>query len=287
LSPNEITEREEHWRRLVALLTLLAVGLFIASLVVLSSSFSADGDAELLRKVDDDSGTYILTSVLRALGSALLAVPLLYLFQAALARNDRMRSQFVGLVVAGPLFLAAAAIFTGLVLNDAAPEFVDQGVAGTGDRADNVAENAIEDSSLRGIAVGFGLAGALGFAFAMGYTCYQAMRVGLLSRFWGSLGAALGAASILIGLQLPLIFMAYLGVLIGGWVPGGRPPAWEEGKAVPWPTPGQRAAESIGAGDEGTAEKGEEGSVVEGEATEQPANPPRERGERRKRKRRQ
>jgi uncharacterized BrkB/YihY/UPF0761 family membrane protein len=280
LSPSEITEREEHWRRPATLLSLLAVALFTASVVILSSSFSADGDAELLRKIDDDSGTYLLTSILRAL----LAVPLLYLYQAALARNERMRSQFVGLVIAGPLFLAAAAMFTGLVLADAAPDFVDQGIAGTGDRADNIAENAIEDSSLRGLAVGFGLAGALGFAFAMGYTCYQAMRVGLLSRFWGSLGAALGAASVLIGLQLPLIYMLYLALLIAGWVPGGRPPAWDAGEAIPWPTPGERAAESMRGEEQDDAARD---SVVEGEGVEQPANPPRERGERRKRKRRQ
>ena len=25
-------------------------------------------------------------------------------------------------------------------------------------------------------------------------------------------------------------------------LPGGRPPAWEAGEAIPWPTPGEKAA---------------------------------------------
>ena len=33
--------------------------------------------------------------------------------------------------------------------------------------------------------------------------------------------------------------------LIGGWVPGGRPPAWAAGEAIPWPSPGQKAAETL------------------------------------------
>ena len=27
--------------------------------------------------------------------------------------------------------------------------------------------------------------------------------------------------------------------------PSGRPPAWEEGKAIPWPTPGEQMAEQM------------------------------------------
>ena len=193
-----------------------------------------------------------------------------------------MRGQFVGLVIAGPLFLAAFSILTGLSLHDAAPDFVAKGIAGNGDRADDVAQNVIDDASLRDLAAGFGIGGALGFAFAMAYTCMHATRVGLLSRLWGSMGVALGVASIIF-FQYTLLWIAYLGLLIAGWLPRGRPPAWAAGRAIPWPTPGERMAERM-SGEQGpSAEDADPGA--EGEPDEEQARP-RERGERRKRKRR-
>ncbi len=50
---------------------------------------------------------------------------------------------------------------------------------------DDEAANAISDASLAGAATGFGLAGGLGLAIALFYTCLWAMRTGLLGRFWG------------------------------------------------------------------------------------------------------
>jgi hypothetical protein len=289
LSPTEIIERERRWATPVALVTIFAVVLFAVSLVILASSFSADGDAEALREIDKKSGTFVIAYVIRAIGAALLAVPLFYLFRAAAARSDAVRGQLIGLTIAGPLFLAGFAVFNALTLTDAASDFVAMGIAGSGDHADKVAENVIEDASLRGVAAGFGFAGTLGFALVMAYTCFQAMRVGLLTRFSGSLGAAMGVASVLGQFfQFTLLYIVYLGLLFGGWTPRGRPPAWAEGKAIPWPTPGERAAKSLEgeqpeAGDDGTD------AVDQDSDGEQPAtpNPPHEPGERRKRKRRQ
>jgi hypothetical protein len=290
VDPTQIIERERRRATPVAVLSILAVVLFAVSLVLLASKYGRGGNAELLRKVDKDSGTLILAYMIRAVGSAMLAIPLVYLFRAALARSETMRGQLIGLAIAGPLFLAGLAVATGLSLHAAAPDFVAVEKArhalGTGDHANRVAQNVISDQSLSGLTVGFGIAGTLGFAVAMAYTCFHAMRVGLLTRFWGSLGAALGVASILV-LQYTLLWIAYLGLLIGGWTPKGRPPAWAEGKAVPWPTPGEKAAESLegesdppAGGDQdggGGGDDDEVGTVV---------NPVQQPGERRKRKRR-
>jgi hypothetical protein len=71
------------------------------------------------------------------------------------------------------------------------------------------------------------------------------MRMGLLSRFWGSLGMALGVAALLLLVQFCLIFFIYFGLLLIGKLPGGRPPAWAAGEAVPWPTPGERMAKEM------------------------------------------
>ena len=61
-----------------------------------------------------------------------------------------------------------------------------------------MAQNVIDDAVAAPASLaGFGLPAASAFAFAMAYTCFHAMRAGLLTRFWGSLGAALGVASYL------------------------------------------------------------------------------------------
>ena len=97
---------------------------------------------------------------------------------------------------------------------------------------------------MRPYAAGFGLAGQIGFVVAMVYTCLHAMRTGLLTRFWGSLGMALGAVSFIF-FQFALLWFVYLGLLLLGRVPGGRPPAWESGEAEPWPTPAEKAAAEL------------------------------------------
>jgi hypothetical protein len=71
------------------------------------------------------------------------------------------------------------------------------------------------------------------------------MRVGLLSKFWGSFGMALGVAALILLVQFSLIFFIYLGLLLIGKLPRGRPPAWAAGVAIPWPTPGERMAKEI------------------------------------------
>jgi hypothetical protein len=238
-SKAQLIERERRWALPAAITTLVAVLLFAVSIVIASSSFGSDGESEFLSKIDNDSGLFMASQIARGLGATLLMAPLLYLFHAALGRSEQMRSQLLGVVVAGPLFLGVSAVLTGISLQDAASTFIDRGVAGSVDHRDKIAENVIEDASLRNLAGGLGLAGALGFAAAMLYSSLHALRTGLLTRFWGSLGMAIGAVSILL-FQFTLIWFIYAGLLFAGWVPRGRPPAWAEGEAVPWPPPGQQ-----------------------------------------------
>jgi hypothetical protein len=108
---------------------------------------------------------------------------------------------------------------------------------------DDEAKEAIGESSLVPITTGFSLAGVFGLVVALLYTGLWAMRTGLLSRFWGSLAMVAGIAFLLGPLSfVTMVFFVYFGLLALGLVPGGRPPAWEAGEAVPWPTPGERAA---------------------------------------------
>jgi hypothetical protein len=250
MSPRrQVLAWEQRWSRPVALVTLAAVLLIVASLVVAAKGVGGgSGDADLLTSVDAHRSAELISSVLQALGVGLLAAPLYFLFRAANARSDRMRGQLVGLVIAAPLFLAVSAILGGFVSLDAASDFAAAGLTGTGDHANKVASDSLAHASLlRNLAGGFALGGRFGLAVALFYTCLNAMRVGLLSRLWGSLGMALGAASFVVAtfFFFTLLWLVYLAFLLLGRVPGGKPPAWETGEAIPWPTPGDKAAAEL------------------------------------------
>ena len=282
-SKAEIKAWESRWAVPVALATVAAIALFVASRFV--NEANGDGTAELLRSIDAHSGSVTLAGVLQAVAFALLAFPLVYLFRAASSRSDRVRGQLIGLIVAAPLFLGLSAGLNGLAQQEAADQFVageakstltpveakvecredlkDEGAKDFADEydpekgesapaacedrkiEDDEASNARAEASLAGIVTGFGIAGALGFVVALFYTCLWAMRTGLLTRFWGSLGMALGVVTLLGLLPFLLIWLIYVALLAMGWVPGGRPPAWAAAEAIPWPTPGERAAAEL------------------------------------------
>ena len=137
----------------------------------------------------------------------------------------------------------------------------------TAECEDEAARELRTATSLAGFETGFGLAGLLGFTIAVVYTSLWGLRTGLLPRFWGSLGIALGAVFVFFTL-FTLVWFVYLGFLLAGWVPGGRPPAWASGQAEPWPKGGSlfggRPAE------EEAAAPDLDGEVIEGEAEEMP-----------------
>jgi hypothetical protein len=129
------------------------------------------------------------------------------------------------------------------------------------------ASHTTDNASTLQISQALLLPAVLGLVVMMIYVPLQAQRVGLLSRFFGSFGMALGASMILIlpvALLGVLLWVGYLGLLIAGRVPGGRPPAWEAGEAVPWLRPGED--DSSAAGGEGAID----GRATEVDAGEQP-----------------
>lgn len=276
-------EWESRWAVPVAMATFAAVVLTIVSFVI--SNVSGTGEAEVLRSVDEHSGSVLLSGLMRAVGLALLAFPLVYLFRATRVRSDRVRTQLIGLVVAAPLFLGLASGFQAVAQQEAADEFVageakstltakeanedcvderkDEGndflvdeyepakgenplkACETRKREDDEASNAQTEATFTPFATGLGLAGGLGLVFALFYSCLWAMRTGLLTRFLGSLGMALSVAVLFGLLPFVLLWFLYFGVLLLGRVPGGKPPAWAAGEAIPWPTPGEKAAAEL------------------------------------------
>ena len=283
MSPAQTRERESKWALPTALATFLAVVLIVVSIPL--NSVSGTGTAEVLRSTDAHSGSVAAVALLQGLAFLLLALPLLYLFNSIRARSGRVRSQLLGLVIAAPLFLAVSTGLSGVRSQEAADNFAageakstlsqkeakeecesDRKDEGAEDfaaefepkkgetplaacerrkTADDEASNAVSEASLTPLVTGLGFAGALGLLITLFYCCLWGMRTGLLTRFWGSLGMALGIVILLGLLPLALIWFAYFGLLIVGKVPGGKPPAWEAGEAIPWPTPGERAAAEL------------------------------------------
>jgi hypothetical protein len=258
---------EQRWSRPVAVAALLAVVAFVVSGAV-ASSVSGDGEAAVLRAAQEHSSDVTLSGVVETIAFLLLAFPLAYLFRVVKGRAERMQGQMIVLAVLAPLCLA---ISTGLGVaakHDAANRFTAGEAKSTLSRSearkecasekesgrasceqkeleDDKASNAASEASPAGLATIFGLIGGLSLIVGMFYTSLWAMRTGVLSRFWAALGMALGVTVLLGIILFLLLWLVYLGLLIGGWVPGGRPPAWEAGEAIPWPTPGEKAAADL------------------------------------------
>jgi hypothetical protein len=280
-TPAETREAESRWARPVAFVTIFAVVLFIVANFV--SQASGTENAEVLESVHEHGGSVTASGLMQAAALVLLVFPLVYLFRADSARSERVRGQLIGLVIVAPLFLAVSFGLSIGVRHEAASQFVkgeakatlthkeakeecasEQKEEGRKEFAEEVepekgetalaacerqkigedeASNALSEASLAPLAGGLGLAGSLGFVVALFYTCLWAMRTGLLTRFWGSLGMASGIAFLLGPLSIvTLIWFAFFGLMLLGLA---RPPAWEAGEAIPWPTPGEKAAAEL------------------------------------------
>lgn len=298
--------------------TLAAVALLVGSNV--ANQVSGSGDAEILRSAHVHTGSVLLTGLMQAASFLLLAAPLFYLFRAVSARSDRVRSQLVGLVVIAPIFLAASSGLAIAARDNAAKQFVAGEAKSTlsaksasekcaeernenGAKAfaeefeprqgetppaacerrkteDDEAENAIAEASPASLASGLGFAGGLGFVVALFYSGLWAMRTGLLTRFWASLGMASGVAFLLGPLfVITLVWFIYFGLLVLGKVPGGKPPAWAAGEAIPWPTPGEKAATDLTGPSEGS-ETPEAGAADRELSQLEPKEPPQKRKQR-------
>jgi hypothetical protein len=288
---SRVVARESLWATRAGVAGIVGSLVALAGFILLQSALSGDTNFEGLIEAHEKSATVWLSGIASAVGYGLLTGPLLYLFRAAQARSSRVRNQFVGLVLIGPALLGLAGLGLAagtqqasdsyrngtaestLTAKEAGEECAedrkDRGAKGFAEefeasegrdsrqecvfqkREEDRASNAIRDSSIVTVSQFLGFAGGLSLVAALFYTGLWSMRTGLLTRFWGSLGMAVGVAA-LIGLTpLALLWFLYAGLLILGRVPGGKPPAWDAGEAVPWPTAGQKAAAGLDPGKDG------------------------------------
>lgn len=284
MTKSEIVARERQWFVRVGVAAVLGGILALVGFVLLQSAIGGDANFESLTEAHDNSSNVWLAGVITCLGYLLVAAPLYFLFRAAQARNDRVKNQMVGLVLLGPLLLGISAPLISGGTQEAATSYLDgkvqpdkstaeikkeceedkkdksaedfekdfpevdgkTGLAACEDKKteESKASAAIKDSTLLKIGQFSGLAGGLSLVVGLLYVGLWSMRTGLLTRFWGSLGMAVGFASIIGFSPLAFLWFIYVGLMLAGAM-RGRPPAWDAGEAIPWPTPGEKAAQEM------------------------------------------
>jgi hypothetical protein len=287
MSRQQILERERRWARPAGLAAIAVAPLYIISVALDQGSSvpTAGLDTERYIAINAHSTELLGSVVLRAFAFILMVLPLLYLFRAAQARSERVNGAMVGFVFIGPLLFGLQGVVAWIAQTTVASDFVDQ--VGAGGDIFTLLDNLQDDSVAFTIAANLLFPAVLGLLVAMIYVPLQAQRVGLLTRFFATLGMALGAATLFIvpaiSLLALVIWIGWLGFMILNRLPRGRPPAWDAGQAIPWPKAGEEPEPAMATPN----------GVVEGDATEvfTPSEPRdqtarRERAKKRKRKRR-
>jgi hypothetical protein len=211
---------------------------FIGNFVLVASIGGREGRIGLLQAAAEEATGIVASGALTAAGALLLIVPLRYLHHAARARREETPAFASVLLIGGAVGLAVTLMVQQFVLIDVGNAFL----AGP-EQTEGIATGALEASALQtSQLVRLGLSVVLGGAILL--IALNAMRAGLLSRFMGIVGIALGAFYAIPFLGGPaviqLFWMAALGLLLLDRWPGGRGPAWQTVEALPWPTQAQR-----------------------------------------------
>ena len=235
MSTDEQLAWEERWRLRAALSAALAAVLTLGGGVVsiLSSRDIGPDITSQLLYFDANRGERLLAAGLPALGALSLALPLYYLFRAVKFRRKEVPNWAQVMAFLGPVLAAVAAIAAQIILLDKAASFATEG-----NQTYEEAERVLDSGLVRTVQ-GFVPAGQLCLGLAFVVISLNAMRVGLLTRFMGVLGIIVGVLFVLPLGTLQIVqpfWLLALAYLISGRWPDGVPPAWETGKAHPWPT---------------------------------------------------
>jgi hypothetical protein len=174
-----------------------------------------------------------LGGVLVAIAALLMLVPLRYLFLAVQARNPKMGRVGIIATVSGCLLSGVGFLVYTIAFSIEAKDFADAAVHTSGAARDTISGSVV------GAATVIYQLGRFALALALVVISLNAMRTGLLTRFFGVLGILSGLLLVLPIDQPGIIrsfFLIGLGlVFLGRWM-GGRPPAWSTGTAQPWPS---------------------------------------------------
>jgi hypothetical protein len=236
MSPEQLSS--EHRRGRIAAIAAIAAGILFGAGAFWYQVVNADApggkhDAAVLRYFDRHGGEYLGASILQGLGMLLLVVVAVHLYRAAKDRNPDQAPLVLVTGIYGPIAFAISTLVRAITLSVVADDFAGRSV-----QTEQAADDLLNTPVLV-VATVFGLTGVLALGFWLVKGSLDAMRLGLLTRFMGILGIALGPALVLgFGLYVLPLWLIALGVLFAGYWPRGVPPAWKTGRAEPWQVAG-------------------------------------------------
>jgi hypothetical protein len=236
MSPAEVLAFEARWRTRAAIGAAAGAVLVLGGGIALVSTLSSSKTDELTSQLlfyDHHSSSLLLGTIVAGIGSICMIAPLVFLFRATKARRPQLPG--VALITAwfGPIAAGVGQIALQVVLLDKAHAF-----ATTGAQTYAQAKHLTDEGILKAMQ-GLVLAGQLSLGFAFVLISLNAMRVGLLTRFMGVLGIIVGVLFVIplgtLQVVQPFWLLTLTALFLGRW-PSGVPPAWQTGKAQPWPT---------------------------------------------------
>ena len=190
--------------------------------------------SDLLEHVDDKALPYLTTAFLQGLSLTLYGFVLVVLFRAITGRGHPVprvaQMMAASGAVLGGLGSIGLQVDTQLHVRSAISE-EDWLTRPASDRSTMIFQLIL-------------LLAVMGLAVATIMIGLGAMRAGLLTRFLGWVGVGVGATMVLTVLptggtgfnSFQMAWALLVAVALSGRAPNGRPPAWDAGEAVAWPT---------------------------------------------------
>jgi hypothetical protein len=192
--------------------------------------------ADEVKFISSHAFALIAGSTLVAIAIGMLTLILLLLLDATRFRRPETWSYAGPLVIGGGIAVAVVSLAHQVVTAIETHSF-----AVGHDFSNHAVEQALTKGTANSIIDYVDLLAGLSLAAGMIAVMINALRVGLVPRWMGFLGML---AAILIFLPIggaelqlvPAFWIVMMGILYGGRWPGGEPPAWKAGEAVPWPS---------------------------------------------------
>lgn len=231
--------QEKRLSRVAGIVALGAVAVTFAAVIVRLSGVEPDpeggqaGAAQQFREFDDSAASAALAVGLRVIGILMVIYIAKFLYDAIRLRESSAPRYLLQLGFVAPLLVGLMAFIGYLGFSAVVQDFIDlPAQAQTNDRADELSD---DDTLLRIQTVGT-IASNVVFAVWLGLVSAAAMGVGLMPKFLAYFGYGAAAALVLAPFAGEALFIGWLGsvglLALNAW-PGGRPPAWDSGKAEP------------------------------------------------------
>ena len=242
MNRDEQLQWEARWGRPAAAAAFLAGAAQLVSALVFfpKDRKGVEATPDFLLSIDENSGAYLTSALLSALGSLLLVGVFLYLFRATMARGGGVPHWFIYLVIGAPILYAISKVIYAFDAIDIADKFA----GGEPIRGQAGADRATDLADASPVVLAIQVAGGVGVAFLFVMLPLRARRVGLVTPFMSILGVIAGALIVLplggISSVIQAFWLGAIGALLLGFWPGGRGPAWESGTSEPWPSAAQR-----------------------------------------------